>query len=241
LRTLRSIIEYGNQYIELIRGNGLFPKILQIVLSDNKELQYESLRTLGTIFMNILLENSFNGDLFNINIYLVFVEFLTCEFTDIRFSAVQVLSQIFFENSTQIQPLIDTNLIEPLINLMIDEPNVIKSLTLKFLLAIILKSNEQQLSYIYSKGVINTLSDILSSYLEKNESELCYVVLLVMKMLIEKCRTHRNQIIDDILHCEVLEKIISLENNNDDRIRQIVKFFFWLAHRYITGQQGSSH
>lgn len=241
LRTLRCIIECDNQYIELIRGNGLFPKILQIVLSDNKELQYESLRTLGTIFMNTLLENSFNGDLFNINIYLVFVEFLTCEYTEIRLSAVQVLSQIFFENSTQIQPLIDTNLIEPLINLMIDEPNVIKTPTLKFLHGIVLKSNEQQLSYIYSKGVINILSDILTSYLEKNESEYCFVVLFVMKMLIDKCQTHRNQIIHDILRCNVLEKIQPLENHNDDPIRQIVKFFFRLALRHITSQQGSSH
>jgi len=172
-------------------------------------MKYDILRLFSIIVLDLKNRMEINAKMFKANIYKEFANLLQSDTTEIRFMIMHILIRILFENSDQIKPIIDSELIKTLIFLLNDDSNKMKCLALNILNRTISAGSEQQLLYLCLNGVISRLLNFLNVFIDDKNYirtlEHCITaVFLIYKFI--KCNIHSEQIISQIIQSNILEK-----------------------------------
>jgi hypothetical protein len=143
-----------NKSVDLINESEVMPKITELLLHENQQIQENSICLLGLISEYYLSnDKQLSADMFNEEIFKKISQFLNSDSFEFKRCSLRVLAIILFENNEQIQTLIDTNIIEALIDVINNSKDDNKVFGIRTIGVIISVCGEEQLSYMYSKGL----------------------------------------------------------------------------------------
>jgi hypothetical protein len=208
MSVIRIFISFGHDCKQLIIESGICLKLLQMLNNNNNGIKYQALSVLSSAVDNYKGPKVFYGNHFNLQLYEHISTYLQNQILDIRVRTATILSQISFENEAHIQTLIDSKLFPILIDIIKNDLYIIKPYIVILFSTIIKVSNEEQLIYFYSNGIIYQLCNLLPSSDELETNDLIVSILIISIFYhFMVCHKLRAQIIKEICEYGGIEKI----------------------------------